>query len=121
MFFKSKTTAGSKAAETPKSATPKVSVATSPKPSNVKAPPEKTKPSASFLSADLHIIGTVKTTGDIQVDGTVEGGVHAALLCIGKSGTIKGEVVANDVGKGSHRWQRAQSKNTPDHHRSCRR
>ncbi|MFP4044027.1 MAG: polymer-forming cytoskeletal protein [Rhodosalinus sp.] len=57
----------------------------------------KPKPSPSVLSSDLHITGNVKTTGDIQVEGTVEGDIRAHLLTIGESATIKGEVTADDV------------------------
>ncbi len=57
----------------------------------------KAKPPASVLSADLHVTGNIKTTGDIQVEGTIEGDIRAHLLTIGESATIKGEVVADDV------------------------
>ena len=57
----------------------------------------KSKPPASILSADLHVTGNMKTTGDIQVEGTVEGDIRAHLLTIGESATIKGEVTADDV------------------------
>ena len=57
----------------------------------------KAKPPASILSSDLHITGNLKTTGDIQVEGTVEGDIRAHLLTIGESATIKGEVTADDV------------------------
>ena len=50
-----------------------------------------------MLSADLHITGNLKTTGDIQVEGTVEGDIRAHLLTIGESATIKGEIIADDV------------------------
>ena len=50
-----------------------------------------------MLSQDLNIIGNIKTTGDIQVEGTVEGDIKAHLLTIGETATIKGEVVADDV------------------------
>lgn len=62
-----------------------------------KASAPKPKPPASTLSADLHISGNIKTTGDIQVEGTVEGDIRAHLLTIGESATIKGEVIADDV------------------------
>ena len=62
-----------------------------------KAKTPKVKPPASVLSADLHITGNLKTTGDIQVEGTVEGDICAHLLTIGESATIKGEVIADDV------------------------
>ena len=59
--------------------------------------PVKPKPAPSTLSSDLHVTGNMKTTGDIQVEGTVEGDIRAHLLTIGESATIKGEVVADDV------------------------
>ncbi len=62
-----------------------------------KATTPKAKPPASLLSSDLHVTGNMKTTGDIQVEGTVEGDIRAHLLTIGESATIKGEVVADDV------------------------
>ncbi len=57
----------------------------------------KAKPPASTLSADLTITGNLKTTGDIQVEGTVEGDIRAHLLTVGEGATVKGEVVADDV------------------------
>ncbi|WP_323764234.1 polymer-forming cytoskeletal protein [Marinovum sp.] len=57
----------------------------------------KAKPPASVLSSDLHVVGNMKTTGDIQVEGTVEGDIRAHLLTIGETATIKGECVADDV------------------------
>jgi cytoskeletal protein CcmA (bactofilin family) len=62
-----------------------------------KASAPKAKPPASVISADLHITGNVKTTGDIQVEGTVEGDIRAHLLTIGETATINGEVMADDV------------------------
>ena len=80
-------------------ATPAAASATS-KPTDsgeYKAKAPKAKPPASVLSSDLHITGNMKTTGDIQVEGTVEGDIRAHLLTIGESATIKGEVIADDV------------------------
>jgi cytoskeletal protein CcmA (bactofilin family) len=57
----------------------------------------KAKPPASVLSSDLTITGNLKTSGDIQVEGTVEGDIRAHLLTIGETATIKGEIVADDV------------------------
>ncbi len=57
----------------------------------------KAKPPASLLASDLHITGNIKTIGDIQVEGTVEGDIRAHLLTIGEGATIKGEVMADDV------------------------
>ncbi|MEM6610551.1 MAG: polymer-forming cytoskeletal protein, partial [Pseudomonadota bacterium] len=62
-----------------------------------KATAPKAKPPASVLSTDLHVTGNLKTTGDVQVEGTVEGDIRAHLLTIGEGATIKGEVIADDV------------------------
>jgi len=59
--------------------------------------PAKPKPSPSLLSQDLTVKGNVITSGDIQVEGTVEGDVRANLLTVGESALIKGEIVAEDV------------------------
>ena len=61
------------------------------------APAPKAKPPASVLSADLVITGNVKTTGDIQIEGTVEGDIRAHLLTVGEGATVKGECMADDV------------------------
>jgi cytoskeletal protein CcmA (bactofilin family) len=57
----------------------------------------KAKPPASTLATDLHIKGNLKTTGDIQISGTVDGDIRAHLLTVGEGSTVKGEVVADDV------------------------
>jgi cytoskeletal protein CcmA (bactofilin family) len=57
----------------------------------------KAKPPASTLSADLVVKGNMKSTGDIIVEGTIEGDIRAHMLTVGESATVKGEVVADDV------------------------
>lgn len=57
----------------------------------------KPKPSPSLLSNDITIKGNVSSSGDIQIEGNIEGDVHAHLLTVGESATIRGEVVADDV------------------------
>ena len=68
-----------------------------PRQADYKPQAPKAKPPASVLSSDLHITGNLKTSGDIQVEGTVEGDIRAHLLTIGETATIKGEVTADDV------------------------
>ena len=75
----------------PKIEKPKPTVGTS------AAPAPKAKPPASILSSDLHITGNIKTSGDVQLEGTVEGDIRAHLLTVGEGATIKGEMVADDV------------------------
>lgn len=57
----------------------------------------KAKPAASVLSTDLTIIGNIKTSGDIQIEGVVEGDIRAHLLTVGETATIKGEIMADDI------------------------
>ncbi|MDO5648244.1 polymer-forming cytoskeletal protein [Paracoccus sp. (in: a-proteobacteria)] len=61
------------------------------------APSPRARTAPSVLSADLTVVGNIKTQGDIQIEGTVEGDIRAHQLTIGESATIKGEIVADDV------------------------
>jgi cytoskeletal protein CcmA (bactofilin family) len=98
MFSKSKINEpGSKASDAAKPAAPDMSTAPKPAGSEFKAAAPKAKPPASVLSADLHITGNLKTTGDIQIEGTIEGDIRAHLLTVGEGATVKGEVIADDV------------------------
>ena len=65
--------------------------------SEFKASAPKAKPPASVLSSDLHVTGNLRTTGDIQIEGTIEGYIRAHLLTVGEGATVKGEVIADDV------------------------
>ena len=99
MFSKSKINEPGPNADgaTPNAPDKSAAPAVPPRASEFKASAPKAKPPASTLSADLHITGNLKTTGDIQVEGTVEGDIRAHLLTIGETATIKGEVIADDV------------------------
>jgi len=51
----------------------------------------------SIISADMVINGTLDSSGDIQIDGRVEGDVRSAGLVIGDKAEIQGEIHAEDV------------------------
>lgn len=51
----------------------------------------------SILSADLRVVGSIVSDGEVQLDGTVEGDVRAGSLTIGEEATVKGEVVCETV------------------------
>ncbi|PQO23755.1 hypothetical protein C2I36_06135 [Rhodobacteraceae bacterium WD3A24] len=57
----------------------------------------KAKPPASQLSADLTVTGNIKSTGDIVIEGVVDGDIRAHLLTVGEGATVRGEIVADDI------------------------
>lgn len=95
MFSKSRINEpGPKQAEVEK---PKAAESSMTKPGDFVPSAPKGKASASILSSDLTVVGNLRTTGDIQVEGTVEGDIRAHLLTVGESATIRGEIVADDI------------------------
>lgn len=49
----------------------------------------------SLISADLTIIGNLNCTGDIQIDGRVEGDIKSKTVTIGEGAIVKGSVSAD--------------------------
>ena len=56
-----------------------------------------TKVAPSVLSSDLKVKGNLLTSGDIQIEGIIEGDIQAHLLTVGETSRVKGEIVADDV------------------------
>lgn len=64
------------------------------------APAPNAMPTGSVISKDLKIGGQaicLHTDGQIQVDGEIDGDIHAQILKVGENARIKGEIVANDI------------------------
>jgi len=80
----------------PKPAAPAAPMSRAPG-SDVPSAAPKPKPAPSTLSSDLMIKGNLKTTGDLQIEGMVDGDIRAHLLTVGEGATVKGEIVADDV------------------------
>ena len=51
----------------------------------------------SIFSPDLKIVGDLKSTGDIQIDGSIEGLVEGRRIIVGEQGRIEGSIVAEAV------------------------
>src|SRR3546814_20437808 len=51
----------------------------------------------SIISADLRITGNLKSDGDIQVDGHVEGDIDSATLPVGDGATVTGHINCESV------------------------
>ena len=50
-----------------------------------------------MISSDLTIVGNVYATGEVILDGGIEGDLHCNSLVVGENGDIKGGIVANEV------------------------
>jgi cytoskeletal protein CcmA (bactofilin family) len=61
------------------------------------AAPEKAGKSnvPSIISSNLTITGNIKTDGDVQIDGTIDGDVHSKQITLGENGVVNGAIVAD--------------------------
>lgn len=64
-------------------------------PTEVRTDPNKAVP--SIVSANLAIEGNMTSTGEIQIDGSVNGDIRCKALIVGVKGSVNGEVVAQTV------------------------
>lgn len=51
----------------------------------------------SLLSTDLIITGDIKTDGEVQIDGRLDGNLTAGKVTIGEHGAVNGTIVATIV------------------------
>jgi len=61
----------------------------------VRSTPKSSVP--SIISADLRINGDLICSGDVQVDGWVEGDIQSRTIVIGEGATVHGAVQAENV------------------------
>jgi cytoskeletal protein CcmA (bactofilin family) len=59
--------------------------------------PKRGRAAPSIISADMVILGSINSTGDVQIDGRLEGDVRSAGLVIGDKAEIQGEIHAEEV------------------------
>jgi cytoskeletal protein CcmA (bactofilin family) len=50
----------------------------------------------SIISNDLVVIGTLTSTGDIQIDGRVDGDIRSGSVTIGEKANFEGEIIAEE-------------------------
>ena len=51
----------------------------------------------SLIRPSLRIVANLRSQGEVQIDGTMDGDVLSSTLTIGEKGTINGEIVADNV------------------------
>lgn len=51
----------------------------------------------TIISADMKIVGSVESAGDVQMDGRVEGDVTSRTLTVSDSATVHGSITADTV------------------------
>lgn len=51
----------------------------------------------SVISSGLKVTGVLKSDGDLQIDGIVEGDVNSRLLIVGQGAEVNGSITAETV------------------------
>lgn len=57
----------------------------------------KNKSAPSILSHDMHIVGKIFSTGDIQIEGRLDGDLRSHAVTIGEKAVVSGEVAGDTV------------------------
>ena len=60
------------------------------------AQPRKLTP-ASLVAEGVRIVGNFETTGDLHLDGVVEGDLRVGMLVIGETGGVNGAIYADAI------------------------
>ncbi len=80
--------------------TPAPAAAASTKTSKASAPAMSAPRSASvpsLLGRDLIITGDIKTDGEVQIDGRLDGNLSAGTVTVGEQGAVNGKIIATTV------------------------
>jgi len=60
-------------------------------------PESKFKSAPSILSNDMHVTGQIVSSGDIQIEGMMDGDVRSHAVTVGEKAVIQGEVAGEVV------------------------
>ena len=52
---------------------------------------------ASIVCADLTVQGTLVSSGEVQIDGRVDGDIRAAIVVVGEKAVVRGDIYAEDA------------------------
>lgn len=87
---------------TEQSATPPTAAQAKPaKPAPIQEPPKivatNSSTPPSIISAELTLTGNLASTGEIHIDGKVDGDINSRALTIGEKGVVTGSVCADSI------------------------
>jgi cytoskeletal protein CcmA (bactofilin family) len=68
-----------------------------PAPSVARAPTRPASGAPSVIGSDLSITGNLESAGEVQIEGDIQGDVHAGRIVIGADGNVTGALVAEEV------------------------
>ncbi len=51
----------------------------------------------SVIGPDLTITGNLETTGEMQIEGDVQGDIHAGRIVVGEQGRVIGDLLADEI------------------------
>jgi cytoskeletal protein CcmA (bactofilin family) len=76
-------------------------------PANARTPPPLSGPRAgqrrpaagvvSVIGPDLAITGNLETTGEVRIEGDVQGDIHAGRIVVGAQGRVVGDLLADEI------------------------
>ena len=68
-----------------------------PKATSQSAPASSRRSAPSVISAEMHILGNVKSDGFVDIDGSLEGNINCRETTIRENGNVQGDVSADQV------------------------
>ena len=71
--------------------------ASAPKKASAAPAPQRMSSAPSLLGRDLIITGDIKTDGEVQIDGRLDGNLTAGTVTIGEQGAVNGKIIATNV------------------------
>src|SRR5262245_57225248 len=61
------------------------------------APSTRGSSAASVIGADLTLTGNLESKGEVQIEGEVQGDIHAQRIVVGEQARITGALIAEEV------------------------
>jgi cytoskeletal protein CcmA (bactofilin family) len=58
---------------------------------------KQSKTAPSIISADMKVVGSVESRGDLQLDGTVEGDVAGRTVTVNAGAVVRGSISADSI------------------------